>query len=77
MLRVLRRGLSRTLIFSRCECKKIEQNQLNLLSSINQFSGKLFMLKCMGGFHIKMDFKVELLSLKVVVSEGTIGHPEN
>jgi hypothetical protein len=31
----------------------------------------------MGGFKIKMDFKVELLCLKVAVSEGTTAHLEH
>ena len=73
-VRVLRCGLSRTLIFSRCKCKKIELNQLNLLSSFNHFSGNILMHKCMGGFQIKMDFKVELLYLKAMVSESTTEH---
>lgn len=72
---VLRRGLSRTLIFSRRKCKKIEPNQLNLLSSFNHFSGIIFMLKCTGGFQIKMDFKIELLSMKATVLEDTLVHP--
>lgn len=72
---VLRRGLSRTLIFSRHKCKKIEPNQLNLLSILNHFSGTIFMLKCTGEVQIKMNFKIELLSMKATTLEDTLMHP--